>query len=189
MVRQALAALDLHRGVFHMELFHDPATGELTFGECAARRGGGLIHEELQAKFNVHLSEAALLIGLGRCPELNVKLRKDVVGWTFLMGREGTLVHCPSPAEVMALPGVEFARVERPYGTHFSEDLASTNQRIGQFLVAADSDAQLQQRFAEVRDWFYDRVIVIPSGARPRDLRDWQRRTWSQTDFGDTLWH
>ncbi|MFI9778717.1 hypothetical protein ACIHCV_29060 [Streptomyces sp. NPDC051956] len=188
-VRQALSALRLEDGVFHMELFHDPATGELTFSECAARRGGALVHEELQAKFNVNLCDAALQCALGRRPELDVKERPETIGGTYLMAQPGTLIHSPAPADILALPGVEFVRVDRPYGTRFASSLASTNQRIGQFLVAADSEEQLLERFADVRAWFDERVIVVPDTTRARDLRAWQRHTWPETDFRDTLWH
>jgi len=187
-VRRSLEALGLRNGVFHMELFHDPETGELSFSECAARRGGALIHEELQAKFNVNLSDSAVLCALGRRPELEVKHDPRFFGGAFLMGRPGLLVECPTPAEVAARPGVEFARIERPYGTHFAEGLASTNQKIGQFLVAADSGAELAQRFAEVRAWFDERVVIVPGGVNNRALRAWQRRTRPADDFGDTLW-
>ena len=186
--RAALAALGLRNGVFHLELFHDPRTGELTFGECGARRGGGLTHEELQAKFNVHLGECALLCSLGRRPELNVKQRPDVIGMGFLAGRPGVLVRCPTPAQLMELPGVEFARIEAAYGTRFGGGVTNTLQRAGQVMIAADSADELAGRLAEVNAWFADRVVTVPDGARPREARAWQREVWPQDDFRDTMW-
>lgn len=187
-VRASLAALGLRDGVFHMELFHDPETDRLVFGECAARRGGGLIHEDLQAKFNVHLSEAAVLCALGRRPDPDVKVDKRVIGGAFLLGGAGTLVRCPSPAEVADQPGVLFARVERPYGTVIDGGLASTNTRLGQFLAAADTQEELFACYARVQEWFAQNTTMIPSGALTRDLRSWQRETWPEADFGDTRW-
>lgn len=187
-VRDALSALGLRTGVFHMELFHDPETGEIAFSECAARRGGVLVHEELQAKFNVNIAESAVLCALGRRPELQVKKDGRAIGGAFLMGSPGILVDCPSPAEVAAQPGVLFARIERPFGTRIAAELANTNQRIGQFLYAADSEAELTRGIEQVRTWFEERVVTVPEGATNRQLRAWQRTAYPEADGGDVLW-
>ncbi|MFF1360963.1 acetyl-CoA carboxylase biotin carboxylase subunit family protein [Streptomyces sp. NPDC058297] len=184
----ALRALGLTDGVFHMELFHDPAGGRLVFGECGARRGGALIQEEVQTKFGVDLGEAMLLCGLGRRPELNVKIRPGTVGTAYLPGRPGILVDRPSAADLMALPGVDYARVEAPIGTVWTDGPAGTDQRAAQILVAAGSEEELKRRFAEVRQWFDERLIVAPHPATPRELRSWQQATWPQSDLGDRLW-
>lgn len=186
-VRRAIEALGLRNGAFHMELFHHPEHG-LAFGECASRRGGALIHEELQAKFNVHLGAAQLFAALGRRPELNVVVRPETIGGTYLPGRPGTLISCPSPAELRAQPGVEFARVEFPFGGQFADGLGSTNQKLGQVLVAADSEDELQARLAELRAWFAERTVVAPYGGSIRELRAWQRETWPEQDYRDALW-
>jgi biotin carboxylase len=187
-VRTALSALGLRNSVFHMELFHDKKTGELTFSECAARRGGALVHEELQAKFGVSLGESAVLCAAGRRPDLAVKVDHRVIGGAFLIGRPGTLLRCQTPAELCARPEVLFARIERPYGTRITSDLAGTNTRVGQCLVAADSPEEFYDRLAEVRAWFDERLIVLPDKAINRDLRAWQRETWPDADFSDTAW-
>ncbi len=187
-VRRALRVLGLRDGVFHMELFHDPASGEVVFSECAARRGGGLIHEETQAKFNVDLGEAMLLCALGHRPSFDVKTRPGTIGSAYLLGRPGTLVGCPSRAELLALPGVEYARVDVPLGTRLDAGTASTDQKIAQVMVAARSEEDLVRRFAEIRDWFDRRLVVIPPAATGRELRAWQRESEPTADFGDTLW-
>lgn len=184
----ALRALGLRDGVFHLELFHDPDTGELTFGECAARRGGGLIHEEIQAKFNVHLGECALLCALGRRPPIEAKVRPGVVASGYLPGRAGLLVDCPTPAELRELPGVEFARIESCPGSPSAEGAGTTSERIGMVLVAADTAEAADVRLAEVREWFAERLLVAPSGP-PRAQRAWQKAAWPDHDFGDVLWH
>jgi biotin carboxylase len=188
LVRGALEALGLRDGTFHMELFHDPASGRITFGECAARRGGAMINEELLAKFNVDLGEASLLCALGRFELQAVKNDPRFFGSSFLLGRPGVLVDCPSPAELVALPGVEFVRIERPFGTLVPRGVEGTNQRIGQFMVAADTREALVRRLAEVRAWFEERLVVSPYGATARDLRAWQRGAVPDRDFGDTAW-
>lgn len=187
MAAAALSALGLRDGVFHLELFHDPATGEPAFGECGARRGGGLIHEEIQAKFNVHLGECALLCALGRRPQLDVKVRPGVVASGFLPGRSGLLVSCPTPAQLCERPGVEFARIESCPGSRSAADVGTTTDRIGMVLVAADTVEAADVRLAEVRQWFDARLLVAPSGP-PRTLRAWQDATWPDADFGDVLW-
>lgn len=187
-VRCALRTLGLRSGVFHMELFHDPETGEITFSECAARRGGGLIHEELQAKFQVSLGESAVLCAIGQRPELPAKVDPRVIGGGHLLGRPGILVRCPTPAEVIERPGVLFARIERPYGMHLSGELSGTNDRIGQVLLAADSEEEFTRRLADVRAWFDEQMVVVPEGGLNRELRAWQRRNWPDADFSDRLW-
>ncbi len=187
-VRGALRALGLPGGVFHMELFHDPETGQITFSECAARRGGGLIHEELQAKFGLSLGESAVLAAIGQPPPPPGETDPRVIGGALLNGRPGILMGCPTSDEVAGRPGVLFARVERPYGTRLAADLNSTNDRVGQVLLAADSDAEFSQRLAEVRAWFGERVVALPDGALNRELRAWQRQTWPADDFDDRLY-
>ncbi len=187
-VRGVLRALGLRSGVFHMELFHDQETGEITFSECAARRGGGMIHEELQAKFGVNLGESAVLCAIGRRPEPPAKVDPRVIGGAYLQGHPGILVRCPTPAEVTERPGVLFARIERPYGMRLAGELTGTNDRLGQILLAADSEAEFTRLLAEVRAWFGERVVVIPEGATNRELRAWQREHWPTADFTDNFW-
>ncbi|MFB7339467.1 ATP-grasp domain-containing protein [Streptomyces hydrogenans] len=187
-VRRCLEALGLRDGVFHMELFHDPETGRLTFSECAARRGGALVHEQVQAKFGVHLGEAALLLALGRAPRADVELRPGLVGTSYLKGRAGIHFSCPSPAELRALPGVEFARIEFPAGASFLEDIDNTNHRMGQILVSAATEDELRTRLAEVRAWFDERLVVAPVDVTGRELRAWGRTLRPDADFSDPLW-
>ena len=188
-VRDALRALGLRNGVFHMVLFHDPRTGEITFSECAARRGGGLIHEELQAKFGVHLGECAVLCAIGQRPAPPPLAKADprVIGGAYLQGRPGILVRCPTAAEISQRACVLFARIERPYGKRLSGEVTGTNDRLGQVLIAADSEEEFTRRLAEVRAWFDERVIVIPESTTNRELRAWQHQTWPEADFTDTF--
>jgi biotin carboxylase len=182
---RALAALGMLDGVFHMELFHDADRGELVFGECAARRGAALVQEEVHCKFNVDLSEEALRRALGWPPRLEVKIRPGIVGTTYLRGRPGTLMACPSPAQLMEREGVRYARIEMPVGSEISGELGNTGVRLGQVLLAATTADQLEDRIEKVRRWFDERLIVAPPGATLRMLREWQRGTWPTVDFAD----
>ncbi|WP_309056404.1 ATP-grasp domain-containing protein [Streptomyces sp.] len=188
-VRGALSALGLRDGLFHMELFHDPETGVLTFSECAARGGGALIDEQVMAKFGVNFGEAALFCAIGRPPKDDITYRPELVGTSYLPGRSGVVFDCPSPAELRALPGVEFARIEFPVGQRFSADVDSTNHRMGQVLVSASDDEELQARFSAVRAWFDERLVVAPYGVSGRELRAWHREVLRpDADFADQMW-
>jgi biotin carboxylase len=186
---EALRALGLRDGMFHMELFHDPDTGRLVFGECGARRGGAATQEEVAAKFGVHLGECALLCSMGRRPQIDVKHRPDAIGSGYLAAEPGVLIDCPTPAQLLDLPGVEFARIEGPLGTRFDEDVANTSQCLGLVVIADATQAAVTDRLAEVRTWFAERTVTVPDRARARDLRAWQRRVVPELDLRDTLWH
>ncbi|MFD5343738.1 hypothetical protein ACFWJY_08205 [Streptomyces anulatus] len=174
-VRRALDALGLTDGVFHMELFHDPGTGRVVFSECAARRGGALIHEETLAKFGVDLAEAMLLCALGTRPRINVKARPETIGTAYFSGRPGTVLDVPTAEQLTALPGVEYARVDIRIGTTWDAGARSTDQRAAQVMVAAASEADLLRRFTELRAWFDERLVVVDPRATGRELRDGQR--------------
>jgi len=178
----ALAALGLRDGVFHMEVFRNPESGTVTFSECAARRGGGLIQEQLQAKFNFNIGECALLCALGRRPELQLKHRPDAIGSGFLIGPTGIMIDFPSATELLGQPGVELARIERPRGERFSGELEHTVQRVGQVLVAADTAAHLAERVEAAQSWFAGRVVVVPERPLGRELRSWQRQHWPDAE-------
>lgn len=175
MAADAVAALGLTDGVFHMELFHDAASGTLTFSECAGRRGGALIQEEVLLKFGVDLAEAALLCALGRDPGLDVRVRPGVVGDVYLPSRPGVVVAVPRAEELEALDDVVYARIEVLVGAVMPREVTHTSQRLGQLLVLADSDEAFERRAAELRAWFDARLVVAPLGASRRELRAWQR--------------
>ncbi|MEV4709546.1 hypothetical protein [Actinoplanes sp. NPDC049316] len=188
MVRRAIAVLGLTDGVFHMELFHDPATGHLTFSECAARRGGALTAEEILAKFGVDLGEAAVQCALGRTPKLDVRVRTGSVGMVYLPCRPGVLVSCPSPAELTALPGVDFARIELPFGATMGGELDSTTTRVGMAMITADGPDALERTGTEVQRWFDERLVVAPTGATGAELRAWHRGLGGAYGFADTAY-
>lgn len=188
LIQRAVRALGLSNGVFHMELFHDLERDRLIFGECAARRGGGLVQEEVLAKFNVDLGESALMCALDRRPDLNVKVRPGVIGSAYLSGRPGTLFRCPSAAELLARPGVEFARIELPFGTTLSRGFADTMHRLGLVMLAAGRVDEFSTRVRETREWFGSRLVVAPPDATSGGLGAWQRENWPETDFRDLLY-
>lgn len=188
MVRKAIGALGLTDGVFHMELFHDPGSGRVVFSECAARRGGALTEEEILAKFGVDLGEAAVQCALGWKPELDVRVRAGTVGSVYFTSRPGTLASCPTPAELTEIPDVSFARIELPIGYRMAGAADSTTTRIGMAMINAADPASLEQRRAEILQWFNERVVVIPPASTSAELREWGRRAGTADEFADVLY-
>ncbi|MFI7194042.1 acetyl-CoA carboxylase biotin carboxylase subunit family protein [Nocardia nova] len=177
-----LAALGLTDGVFHIELFRRP-DGTLVVGEAAARRGGLLIHEIVQRKYGVHLGEAALRCALGEPVDVRVTPVPETVGGVCLPLRPGTLVDCPTPAELEQLPGVEYVRFELPLGTRSEATARTSQQYVGQALVVADSDAEFYSRCDDVVSAFLDRCVLVPDAATTGELRAWQQRVHPERDF------
>ncbi|MFD6939094.1 acetyl-CoA carboxylase biotin carboxylase subunit family protein [Streptomyces goshikiensis] len=177
-VRESLAALGMSTGVFHMELFHNPATGQVSFGECAARRGGGLTEEQVLHKFNVDLSECGVLCALGKRPELDVKVRPGAVGHTHLLGRPGTIISYPSVDELQELPGVAYARYEHPFGSSLPDSVQFIGQSLGLMLITGDTDEELASRVTELRTYVDERLVVASPRMTFREHRDWYESHW-----------
>ncbi|MGW1615795.1 ATP-grasp domain-containing protein [Streptomyces sp. NPDC002285] len=169
---QVMTVLGLRTGIFHLELFHDQATGRITFGECAARRGGGLIEEEIRHKFGVSLTEAALLCALGQQPEVPSQVQPGAVGSAYLPYEPGVLVSHPSDEELTELPNVQLAVIEWPVGSSM-DPVVSTIMKIGQVMLVADDREELFRRADEVSAWFKERTVVIPPRATGQELREW----------------
>lgn len=183
--RKALSVLGLTDGVFHMELFRPTDGGPLTFGECAARRGAAMYLEEVLWKFNVDLAEETVRAALGWEPRLDIKIRPGAVGVTNVNAPPGVIWSCPTVEEILAQPGVAYAKVEMPIGASIKDHIPDAASRLAQILVTADDRSQLPERFAEIRKWFLDRLIVVPPRESHRLLRAWQQRTWPGSMIGD----
>jgi hypothetical protein len=173
LAERALGVLGLQDGVFHMEVFDDVESGRLVFGECAARRGGGLIEEQIFAKYGVSLAEAAVQCALGIRPEIKPVPQPGVVGWAWLPYTAGVLFSTPSAEELIARPGVEYAMVEYPVGLAMMDPMNSTLDKVGQVLLVAESREELFRRADEVVTWFGERTVIVPPKASARELRQW----------------
>jgi biotin carboxylase len=174
-VRDALAALGLRDGVFHMELFHDADADAVWFSECAARRGGGLIHEEVHRKFSVDLGDAALRAAAGLIPKIEPAVAPGVVGATFLPQREGILLDCPTAEDLLKRPSVEYARIELPTGFQMRGSVSDTIGRVGQVMFRAPTLPALLAASDDTVEWFCERMTVLPTTLSPAELRDRQR--------------
>jgi biotin carboxylase len=177
--------LGLIDGVFHLELFRPTDGGPLTFGECAARRGAAMIFEEVLWKFNVDLAEETLRAALRWPARLDVRVRPGAVGTTNVNAPPGVLYSCPSVDDICAQPGALYARVEMPIGATISDQIADAASRLAQVLVTADDPGQLLQRFADIRQWVGERLIMVPPRATHKALRAWQHDNWPDLPPGD----
>jgi hypothetical protein len=187
-VRAAIAALGLQDGVFHMELFHEEGTGRIVFSECAARRGGALTHEQVLAKFNVDMGEAALLAALGRKPELEVKVNPNVVGCAALFGPAGTVIGYPTADELVAQPNVAFAQMYVPPGANLSSNFSASADMLGALLIVTETVDQFDTRVAEIRDWFRDRLSVAEPWLTSGERWAWQRSQSPDREYRDWLY-
>jgi hypothetical protein len=168
-VRASLEALGLTDGIFHMELFHH--RGEVFFSECAARRGGALVHEQIECKFGIDLGDAALSLAIGERPELTIAERAGIVGSTYITSPPGVLFAVPSHAEVTSLPDVEYAVLSQSVGASLPASISDTTKRIGQVMLRTATLEEFHKRSEETLSWFRERITVVPSGLRVGDLR------------------
>ena len=182
-VRDAIAALGLRDGVFHMELFCERGTGRIIFSECAVRRGGALTQEQVLAKFNVDLGEAALLCALGRKPELEVKVHPSVVGCVGLFGRAGTVIRYPTPDDMLGQPNVAFAQMYVPPGATLASKFAASADMLGAALLMTDSVEEFDARVTQLREWFDERLVVAAPSLASKYRWAWQREHWPEQNY------
>jgi biotin carboxylase len=187
LAERALGILGLQDGVFHMEVFDDEESGRLVFSECAARRGGSFLEEQIIAKFGVSLAEAAVQCALGIRPEIKPEPQPGVFGYVFLPYTPGILFSAPSAEELAERPGVEYAMVEYPVGFAMYP-MNSTLDKVGQVLLFAESREELFQRADEVVTWFGERTVIVPPKASARELRQWYARHVPDGNRATSAW-
>ncbi len=161
-VEAALGALGLLDGVFHMELFVDDRA--VTFGECAARRGGG-VQEYVELKHGVDLTTAALQACVGWEPSIEVVRNPRVVGSIILPLPPGTVVAAPTVDEIEAQDGVEMAQVYRSVGfVTPTEPPLRTFAMATAWMTAPDAE-RLESGFDDLLAWCRQQVRVRPHDA------------------------
>lgn len=170
-VAKALSTLGLTDGVFHMELFHQPCGG-IAFGECAARRGGGPIRDQVSYKFGVDLAYHGIMVMLetGSTDNISSTVIDGEVASAYLPLVHGTLLDHPSVEELLALPDVVSARIFVPKGIRTLRPPANTFGRMGEFTVHT-SPGDAAARLDEVSRWFESRLRVLPLTPTMRELR------------------
>jgi hypothetical protein len=172
-VTGALATLGLQDGVFHMELFHDGS--RMAFSECAARRAGGPISDQVRIKFGVDLAALSVLSQLSPLDDIAASPRDGVVASAFIPIPNGTLLDHPSEDAVLARPGVVNVRFFVPRGLQASPSGGNTIGRMGEFTVLGDDEEQATALLDETAAWFADNLKVLPNNLTKRELRefDW----------------
>ncbi len=168
-VTHALATLGLGYGVFHMELFHDGS--RMVFSECAARRAGGPISDQVRHKFGVDLAALSILAQLQPIDDIAAEACEGSIGSAFLPNVEGTLLGHPSIAEILAQPDVINARIFVPLGLRTAPTGGNTFGRLGEFTVHTKSMEESVRRLDEVSAWFEANTKVLPLAATMRELR------------------
>ncbi|MEV4412286.1 ATP-grasp domain-containing protein [Catellatospora sp. NPDC049609] len=169
LVGAALRALGLTDGVFHMELFQ-LADGTLMFSECAARRAGGPIRDQIRWKFGVDLAADGVRALLEPVGEPVTRARDGVVASTFLPLRPGVVLDYPSATEVLAQPDVVHARIFVPKGMRIQGGAANTFARMGEVTVHTPDPDTARRRLTELADWFTAHIEVLPLAPTLREL-------------------
>jgi hypothetical protein len=169
LVAKALSTLGLTDGVFHMELFHMPCGG-IAFGECAARRGGGPIRDQVRHKFGVDLAYQGIQALLRGIDDIPTTVVDGEVASAYLPLAHGTLLDHPPVEELLALPGVVSARIFVPKGLRTLRPAANTFGRMGEFTVHTPA-GEATARLEEISEWFESRLRVLPLTPTMRELR------------------
>ncbi|MGY2026947.1 ATP-grasp domain-containing protein [Nocardia gipuzkoensis] len=174
-VSGALGELGLVDGIFHMELFRR-GKGDILFSECAVRRGGGLIQEEVLQKTGIDLAENAVRAALRLPPNLTMRVNAAVVGSTFLSSRyEGVLLTCPRSQDIEKLADVVYATVEASPG-EIIRNVDSTAVPLGAALIQAGGLNEFHSRAQELQSWFGSQVETVPFDAPRAVLRERDQR-------------
>lgn len=166
-VTGVLKALGHTDGVFHAEFFE--AAGHLTFGECAARVGGGKISDIFERQLGVDLYEEWARAGLrlrSALPSGLVSGRpgtdegRGTAGWVALALPAGLVEAVPSPSELQALPGIIFAEVTAELGDRWAGQASGSDVRAGRVIAEGCSEAEVRARLAYAYDWFMESAHV-----------------------------
>ncbi|MEU7728841.1 hypothetical protein AB0B78_26930 [Streptomyces sp. NPDC040724] len=186
--RRCVAALGLRHGVFHLEAFYDETAGELVFGECGVRRGGGFIQEMIHCKYGTDMALAAVQLAL-RLPLTPAEATvPGIVGDVYLPSVPGTLMFCPDETAVERNPGVVYSRIELPVGSAMTA-AQDTITRVGQVLLCSATEDELIEHVTGLLSWFEREMIVAPHDASPHQLRALQRQMVERSMSGAITAH
>ncbi|MFE5220259.1 MULTISPECIES: ATP-grasp domain-containing protein [unclassified Streptomyces] len=177
----ALSALGLHSGVFHLEFFRLP-DGKLVFSECAARRGGPFNEEEVRVSRSVSLAEAAVDLCLGLRPDGTPTDPTCEVGSVHPKLPSGVVLNLPRAEELAAIEGVEYVRFYTYLGATYAGPSSSLYQPAAAMLVSAPTATELDLRLSQVETAFVKGSVVSPNTS-PRQMRDFQSQVLGRDDL------
>ncbi|MDK9499257.1 ATP-grasp domain-containing protein [Streptomyces katrae] len=177
LTERALRAIGHTDGVFHLEAFHDD--GDLVFGECAGRIGGGMILEAVRAKYGVDLYRewAAAALGLpspaaehGGAPDGGPE--KDSFGWVNLAAPPGRIRVLPSRTAIESRPGVVQGQLWAKEGDRIGDMREGSHLLVAKALVRAPAEATVRERLFEVGRWFGAALAMEPAAPAAADGED-----------------
>ncbi|MGI5429081.1 ATP-grasp domain-containing protein [Streptomyces sp. CA-179760] len=157
----AFKALGHHDGVFHLEVFQHAEDGEIVFGECGARVGGGRTDEVVERAFGVRLHDVWARLATGRPSGVTSSpghADDKVFGGMNLSARPGPVRAVPSAGEVLDRPGVVYAEVSAGPGTVLPDTTEATNLRAGLAVVSGADEREVEDRMRRLADWFAAQV-------------------------------
>ncbi|MEU3887715.1 ATP-grasp domain-containing protein [Streptomyces sp. NPDC029041] len=160
-------ALGHHDGVFHLEVFEHAGDGEIVFGECGARVGGGRTDEVVERAFGVRLHDVWARLATGRSSGVSgFPGHGDgtVFGGMNLSARPGPIRAVPAAGEVLRRPGVVYAEVTAGPGTVLPDTTEATNLRAGLAVVSGTDEREVEDRMRRLADWFAAQVTYETSG-------------------------
>lgn len=181
----ALNNLGYLDGLFHLEFF---LTNEdkIIFSECAARRGGASIEEEVRLHSGISLAVASLDIALGMQPSASTREYLKYVGTVHPKLPSGIVIDLPHLDKVTQFPGVKYGRILTSIGGKTKGITASTSDRDAVFLVEADSREELDRNMDIVRNYFVDNSIIV-NPRKGKAARNLVHKTLNREDLMDMM--
>ena len=162
LTRDALDAIGLVDGVFHLEIFTGPEG--IVFSECGGRVGGALTDEMLRHRFGVDIYDewARAVLALPSAlapPETDPG---DSVGYIHLTTRPGRVVSTPTHEELAARPGVLHAELDIQVGDLVEDLTVSSHLRAARVVVRGASDLSVAEELRSLSQWFEQATVIDP---------------------------
>ncbi len=173
---KALEALCYRDGVFHMELLLERSSGTLYFSECAGRRGGGMIQEEVAVKHGFSLADAAVDVALGEPVATARTPTSRHVGTTYLHLPRGTIVKLPNPAAFTTSGYLHDIYISALLGVNDPPTVRSTSYHQAMCVVSGDSAENLEENMRRAQTNFVEQSLVAPTFATKAEQRAFMAR-------------
>lgn len=171
LAQAALAALGYDDGAFHLELLRERGTGRFLFGECAGRRGGAMIEEEVLAKFGYSIAGGTIDAFLGREPRRPTRHDPDWFGSTYMHLPAGTLVDVAGPEDLLELDFVHAVHISALIGPLRAPEAMHSAYRQAMAVVSGRTREELEDNMEAARRRFAERSVVAPTDGTRAELR------------------
>ncbi len=161
---KSLKTLGLEDGVFHLELFYNEKTDTMTFSECGARIGGGLIAQNFKHMFNIDLIEVLIKLSIGEKVIVDQSNgTKEYSGWVYLPSISPDTKELPAESLMKGQPGVVEVHYNWKPGQKMPDTRLSTVQRTGMVLVSGESEQHVNERMKNIIQYFVEATSAVPS--------------------------